>query len=114
MNKNWTRERTGRNQEDRDRHVAKSWGVYAPYVLFSKHHRMKGMPIPRRERWSEMVVYTPIQRSLFEVVQLLNKKVAQHPNPRPYPFDRQVRTWNITVPDETRKEFRRYKEPDLQ
>jgi len=113
MSKNWTPEKTGRNQEDRDRSVANRWGVSTPYVLFSKHHWMKGMPNPRK-RWTEMVVYTPIQPSLFEVVQLSNNKVAQHPKPSPYPFDRQVRTWNITVPDETRQEFRRYKEPDPQ
>jgi len=110
----WSVEEAGWNQEDRDLLIADRWKVYTPYVLFSKHHWMEGMPIPRGERWTEMVVYTQIQRSLFEVVQLPDDQVDQHPNPSPFPLDRQVDTWTITVPDETRQEFRRYGEPDPQ
>jgi magnesium-dependent phosphatase 1 len=111
-NMTWTDEYTGRSQEDRDRIIAENWNIYAPYALFSQHHRMLGMPI--RGRWSEMVVYTQIQRSLFEVVPLSADQVNQHPNPNPFPFDRQIREWNIAVPNETNVERQRYREPKLQ
>jgi magnesium-dependent phosphatase 1 len=109
-NMNWTAEQSGRNQEDRDRFIAEHWGVQTPYVLFSKHHWMHGMPIPENQRWSEMVVYTQIQRSLFDVKKLLDTEVAQHPNPKPFAFYHQVDPWHILVPKETRMEFLRYGE----
>jgi magnesium-dependent phosphatase 1 len=107
----WSVEETGRNQEDRDRFIAETWEVYAPYVLFSKHHWMEGMPIRKGQRWSEMVVYTQVQRSLFDV-RILDDQVNQHPNPPA--FDKQIKAWNIKVPKDTNEECKRYKEPDLQ
>jgi len=38
------------------------------------------------------------------------KKVT---NKRPYPFDKQFKTWNIVAPKETRDEFLKYREQDL-
>jgi len=109
---NWTEEQTGQNQEFRDLFVASQWGVQTPYVAFSRHFWMKDMPNPR-SRWTEMVVYTEIRRSLFEVVPLSDDQVAQVVNPNPYPFEYQMKTWNITVPGETRNEFASYQEADL-
>ncbi|KAF9524642.1 acid phosphatase-domain-containing protein [Crepidotus variabilis] len=111
-NLSWNAEQTGRNQEDRDRFIAENWGVQTPYVLFSQHHWMSGMPGPR-ERWTEMVIYTQVQRALFEVVPLSDFQVAQNRDPSPYPFPEQMKTWSITVPDKTKAEFRRYRETKL-
>jgi hypothetical protein len=44
-NMNWTAEQSGQNQEDRDRSIAEHWCVQTPYVLFSRHHWMPGMPL---------------------------------------------------------------------
>ncbi|KAI9509692.1 acid phosphatase-domain-containing protein, partial [Russula earlei] len=78
----WSVEDAGRNQEDRDRFITDHWKVPTPY----------------------MVVYTQIQRSLFEVVRVPDDQVDQHSNPNPYPFDKQIKTWKITVPNETNDE----------
>ncbi|KAF9524654.1 acid phosphatase-domain-containing protein [Crepidotus variabilis] len=112
-NMHWSAEQTGKNQEDRDHTIATNWHVYAPYVLFSQHHWMKGMPGQPKQRWPEMVVYTQIQRSLIEIVQLSTdalKKVANH---QPHPFHRQFKTWHITAPPPTRQEFLKYGEKDV-
>lgn len=112
-NMGWGPEESGRNQENRDRFIADHWKVHTPYVLFSRHHYMCNMPIQQYKRWTEMVVSTQIQRSLFEVVPLSDDQVAQHPNPTPYPFHHQMKSWNITVPQETKDEFLNFREPDL-
>ncbi|KAI0278375.1 acid phosphatase-domain-containing protein [Russula brevipes] len=112
-NMGWPPEATGRNQENRDRFIADHWKIQTPYVLFSRHHYMTNMPIQQYKRWTEMVVSTQIQRSLFEVIPLSDDQVAQHPNPTPYPFHHQMKSWNITVPQETKDEFLNFREPDL-
>jgi len=109
----WSVEDSGRNQEQRDDTVS-NWKVYMPYVLFSRRHYMEGMPAPRGQRWTKMVVYTQVQRAMFEVVRIPAGDVDGHSNPRSYPFDRQVREWNIRVPEETKKEFQKYNESDPQ
>jgi len=112
-NMSWSAEMTGRNQEDRDRFIGNNWNVHTPYVLFSRHHWMPGMPNPLGRRWSEMVIYTQIQRSLFEVVPLTDAQVKQIGNSCPYPFRHQFKTWNIHAPPLTRQEFLRYKENEF-
>jgi magnesium-dependent phosphatase 1 len=109
-NMNWTAEQSGQNQEDRDRFIAERWGVQTPYVLFSRHHWMPGMPQALGQRFNEMAVYTHIQRSLFEVVPLSDDEVKRVVDPCPFPFHHQFKTWGITVPDATRQEFLKYSE----
>ncbi|KAF9529477.1 acid phosphatase-domain-containing protein [Crepidotus variabilis] len=110
-NIHWSYEETGQNQEDRDRIIA-GFGVPTPYVLFSRHHWMNGMPVPQPQRWSEMVVYTQVQRALFDVVPLTDAQVKANTNPRPYPFHHQIKEWNITVPSVTWQEFKSRGETD--
>jgi hypothetical protein len=57
-----------------------------------------------------MAVYTQIQRFLFEVVPLSEDEVERVVNPCPYPFHHQFKTWGITTPEATRKEFLKYNE----
>ncbi|KAI9509690.1 acid phosphatase-domain-containing protein [Russula earlei] len=110
-NKHWSHEQSAQSQEDRDRSIEDHWGVPTPYVLFSRHHHVRGMR--KRGRWSEMVVYTQIQRALFDIRPLTDAQVRRISKPSPYPFHRQFRRWNIVVPDETRREFLRHKEKKL-
>jgi magnesium-dependent phosphatase 1 len=112
-NVNWTAEETGRSQENRDDIIARNRWHPTPYVLFSRHPYMTGMPGPSNKRWSEMVVYTQIQRPLFEVVSLTDAQVSQITKPSPYLFDLQFKHWNILPLQETRQEFLRYGEKDL-
>jgi hypothetical protein len=60
-----------------------------------------------------MVVYTQIQRSFFEVKPLSDSQADGVVNPSPYPFHHQFKTWNITVPGETRQEFLKRGETEL-
>jgi len=114
-NMNWSAEATGQNQEARDRTVDTKWHVKAPYVMFSRHHWMPKMPIPRPQRFTEMIVYTQTHRALIDVVTLTDAKTAElvKTNRSPVPFHRQIKGWNITVPTETRTEFKQRGETEL-
>jgi len=104
-NQHWTPEHTARNQEHRDRTIAERWGVRTPYVLFSRHYWLRGLPQRQGQRWSEMVVYTQIYRALFELRQLPDATVNQMPTYNPIPFHSQFKAWSIYAPEETRQEF---------
>ncbi|KAF8835570.1 hypothetical protein BDN67DRAFT_912794 [Paxillus ammoniavirescens] len=102
----WDEFRIAWSQEDRDRTVA-NWGVQKPYILFARHPHMKGMTIPRG-RWNEMVVYGQIQQALFLTVPMSDREVRNAvQGPR---FERMISSWNITVPPETRQDFRAHGE----
>ena len=103
-----TEEETGWNQEDRDRTIADRWGVRTPYVLFSRHHFLEGMPIPHGIRWNEMLIPTQIQRSLFCL-----KKISDAEAAIPFPYHLQTKAWNITVPQETEQDFLKHEETDI-
>jgi len=105
--KKWSAFDSGRNQENRDRVIAEHFGVDTPYVLFSRHYWVNSLRKKYGLRFSEMVVYTQIQRALFGVTRLSDKKVNQIANDAPYPFHRQIKSWSITVPPETRREIRK-------
>ncbi|KAF9524648.1 hypothetical protein CPB83DRAFT_909757 [Crepidotus variabilis] len=107
-----TAEATGRNQEDRDRFIGDKWGVPMPYVLFCQHHWFNGFPPPQK-RWTELVIYTQIYRTLFEVVPLKDADLNKITDVEPFPYGQQIKPWRITVPAETRAEFLQYKEKDL-
>ncbi|KAG6904103.1 hypothetical protein DXG01_012603, partial [Tephrocybe rancida] len=105
-NMNWSAELSGQNQEARDRTIESKWGVKAPYVLFSRHHWMPGMPIPQNQRITEMMVYTQTHRALIDVITLTNERAAElvAKDWTPYPFHHQLKEWNITLPLETKVE----------
>lgn len=103
-NKHWDATKTAWKQEDRDCLVAR-WGVKTPYILFSRHHWMDGMPIPEGTRWNEMAVYPQIQDALFLTYLLTTEQLEENINKGFCRFDQQVKAWNITVPDETWKDF---------
>ncbi|KAG6917581.1 hypothetical protein DXG01_001929 [Tephrocybe rancida] len=115
-NMNWTAEASGQNQEARDRTIDNKWGVKAPYVMFSRHHWMPGMPIPQPQRMTEMMVYTQTHRALIDVVTLTNEKTAElvATNRTPVPFHRQIQEWNITVPEVTKAEEPEFFKVDTQ
>ncbi|KAF9529484.1 acid phosphatase-domain-containing protein [Crepidotus variabilis] len=110
---NTTAEETALNQENRDSFIASRFGVSAPYVLFSQHFWMDGMPLPRGQRWAEMVVSTQVYRSLFEVYPLSDAQLGHILVNEPFPFGNQFRTWHITTPEVTREEFLRNNESGL-
>ncbi|KAG6917578.1 hypothetical protein DXG01_001926 [Tephrocybe rancida] len=101
----WSLEASGQNQEARDRTIESKWGVKTPYVMFSRHYWFQDVPHPK-QRFSEMMVYTQIQRALVDVVTLSNARTDElaETNPTPVPFHQQIKEWNITLPQETREE----------
>ncbi|KAH8107094.1 acid phosphatase-domain-containing protein [Cristinia sonorae] len=90
------------SQENRDARAA-SWGVSTPYILFSRHHWMQGMPVPWGQRWNEMAVYTQVQNALLLTIPLSDQDVKRKAamGGKLSPFEKQIRSWNITVPQET-------------
>ncbi|KIK95093.1 hypothetical protein PAXRUDRAFT_11659 [Paxillus rubicundulus Ve08.2h10] len=103
----WDESRIAWSQEDRDRKVA-SWGVQKPYVLFARHPNMgSGFPV-RSGRWNEMVVYGQTQEALFLTFPLSDQEIkAAAQGPR---FEQMISQWNITIPSETRQDFRSHGE----
>jgi len=110
-NRKATEEETGWNQEDRDHAIAVKWRVHTPYVLFSRHSFRDGMPIEPNTRWNEMVVPTQIQRSLFYLT-LLSDGEAER-TPISFHYHLQTKTWDITVPKETKQDFLEHAETDI-
>ncbi|KIK95086.1 hypothetical protein PAXRUDRAFT_407748 [Paxillus rubicundulus Ve08.2h10] len=108
-NKHWDKAKTAWSQEDRDRRVA-HWGVKTPYILFSRHHWMEDMPIPKNTRWNEMVVYPQIQDAMFLTYPMTHHQNEEKIKKAYVPFDQQIKTWNITVPDETWQDFKKHGE----
>ena len=86
-------EETGWNQENRDRAIADRWGVHTPYVLFSRHRFLDGMPIAPEERSNEMLLPTQIQRSLFYLEEISDAEAEQ--TPIPFHYHLQTQAWNI-------------------
>ena len=60
-----------------------------------------------------MVVYTQTNRALIDVVTLTDAQIAQkaQTNRAPVPFHKQIKEWHITVPADTRNEFKQRHEP---
>jgi len=106
-------EATGMSQENRDDFIQKNFGVHTPYVLFARHYYLDGMPPPYNTRWNEMALYTQVYRALIDLVPMTDDMMKKVTNKRPYPFDKQFKTWNIVAPKETRDEFLKYREQDL-
>jgi len=97
----------GWSEEDRNRQVAQ-WGVKKPYVLFSRHPSMGGdFPIPWGQRFNELVIYPQVQENLILTIRLSDRELSSVSNVY---YERKVRDWNITIPDETRNDFRNFRE----
>jgi magnesium-dependent phosphatase 1 len=110
-NRRATEEETGWNQEYRDRAIAERWGVQTPYVLFSRHRFLDGMPIALNTRSNEMLLPTQIQRSLFYLTEISDAEAEQSPIPSHYHL--QTKPWNITVPEETKQDFLKHGETEI-
>lgn len=94
----------GWKQEDRDRQVAE-WGVQAPYILFSRHFKMNGMPrIPKR-RWNEMVIYSQTQDALLLAFPMTSAQLEEKINAKFRPYAYQIQNWNIRIPPDTVADF---------
>jgi magnesium-dependent phosphatase 1 len=96
----------GDSQENRDDWV-KGYGVTKPYILFSKHYKMPGMPIPDNTRFNEMVIYPQLQDSLFFAHRMQRDEVEKDMQAWDrgwlgLQYDRSISSWGITVPYETR------------
>ncbi|KIL65074.1 hypothetical protein M378DRAFT_10966 [Amanita muscaria Koide BX008] len=110
-NRRASEEETGWNQENRDRAIADRWGVYTPYVLFSRHRFLDGMPIALKERSNEMLLPTQIQRSLFYLTEISDAEAEQTGQTLiPLHYHLQTKTWNIAVPEETKQDFLKHGE----
>jgi len=96
-------------QEDRDRTVAQ-WGIQTPYILFSRHFKMAGMPVPGNQRWNEMVIYSQVQNALLLAVPLSDAELNAKINGGFTDFTTQIRPWNIHIPDITKADFQRHGE----
>jgi len=108
--KGWSASASGLNQENRDRDIAKLFHVETPYVLFCRHHWSTKMQKKYGLRFTEMVVYTQIQRALFEVSKLSDKKAKRIAKDVPYPFHRQIKKWRITVAEKAGSESKKLDE----
>ncbi|KAJ7511419.1 acid phosphatase-domain-containing protein [Mycena galericulata] len=103
--------------ENRDLQVAQ-WGVKKPYVLFARHPNMghhAGMtfPIPQPQRFNEMVVYPQIQEALILTVRMSDSQVNHAIQSRQHiDYLRKIKAWHITVPPDTRQDFRAHCERD--
>ena len=110
-NRTATEEESGWNQEDRDRAIADRWGVQTPYVLFSRHRFLDGMPIAVNTRSNEMLLPTQIQRSLFYLTEISDAEADQ--TPVPFPYHLQMKAWNISLPEETKQDFLKHEEVEI-
>lgn len=110
-NRRATDEEIGQNQEDRDRAIADRWGVYTPYVLFSRHRFLDGMPIELNARSNELLLPTQIQRSLIYLTEITDAEAEQ--TPIPFNYHLQTKAWNITVPEETKEDFLKHGETEI-
>ncbi|KAI0115677.1 acid phosphatase-domain-containing protein [Nemania sp. FL0031] len=65
-NLNQTDEETAKSQHKLDKLIMRKFDVEKPFILFSRHHRMKGMTfLPKHTRFNEMVAYPNLQDALF-------------------------------------------------
>lgn len=112
-NRRTTPEETGWNQEDRDLAVDKKWGggVQTPYVLFSRHRYMDGMPIKLNTRSNEMLITTQTMRSLMYVTEISDEEAMRIPIP--YDYHLHTNQWNIAIPEETKEDFLKHGETDI-
>lgn len=63
---NQTEAATARAQERLDSRVQEKFGVQSPFILFCRHHRMRGMTfLGDGERFNEMVLYPNVQDAMF-------------------------------------------------
>lgn len=108
-NKNWIHQRTAWSQEDRDQLVSR-WGVDVPYILFSRHHWMKDMPIPQGTRWNEMAIYRQTQDALLLTIPLTPERLGERIQRNFMTYESQIKAWNITVPPDTWADFQKAKE----
>ncbi|KAF9524646.1 hypothetical protein CPB83DRAFT_886108 [Crepidotus variabilis] len=114
MNRTWSAEETGKNQEDRDAFIAAQWGVRTPYALFSRHFWFNKLPLPQGQRWNEMLLSTQIVRALIDITLLSDAEVDQILSAGISPiFQNSIKEWHTTVPNETRQEFLTRGETDL-
>lgn len=95
----------------RDLAVSNRWGVQTPYVLFSRHRHLEGMPIPIKTRSNEMLLPTQIQRSLFHMTLITDEEAMS--TPVPYDYHLHTKQWNITVPKETLQDFLSHGEKEI-
>lgn len=111
-NKHWNASQIAWRQEDRDDWI-EALGVQAPYVLFSRHHWMDKMPIPKGKRFSEMVIYRQTQDALLLTLPLDEEVLRTRIKGSYKPYHEQVRDWGIVVPPETVKDFEHGNDRDL-
>jgi len=96
-------------QESRDRLVAR-WGVQSPYILFSRHFKMNGMPLKDGQRWNEMVIYSQVQDALMLTFPMTDEDVDKRIKEGFEEYTKQIKPWKIHVPDDTKADFQKYKE----
>lgn len=93
-------------QEDRDRQVA-HWGVFKPYVLFSRHPNMGNngrlrFPVPNNRRFNEMVIYPQVQEALIVIKRMSHDDLTEAIQEQKHiHYDWKLKSWNITVPQRT-------------
>ncbi|KAG7097701.1 hypothetical protein E1B28_005026 [Marasmius oreades] len=99
----------------RDKQVIE-WGVHRPYVLFSRHPNMgkrDGLqfPIPKPQRFNELVIYGQTQETLIVIKRMtdaqLNQAIRNKVNLQ---YENKIAEWNITMPEETKADFRTHHE----
>lgn len=85
-------------------------GVDVPYILFSRHHWMKDMPIPQGTRWNEMAIYRQTQDALLLTIPLTPERLGERIQRNFMTYESQIKAWNITVPPDTWADFQKAKE----
>ena len=111
-NINITDAQIAESQINRDDHIARSFRVEKPYVLFARHHwmqQMNGVPRLCGYRFNEMVIYPQIQDALFYGDPMRLSNIQALVNRGGYPvfkFNDNFLTWNIQRDQETIQDFR--------
>ncbi|PPR01111.1 hypothetical protein CVT24_000407 [Panaeolus cyanescens] len=99
----------------RDKQVG-SWGVSRPYVLFCRHPNMgkrDGLqfPIPEPQRFNELAIYGQTQESLIVIERMTDEELNEAiRNKENIQYEHKIPEWNITVPEETKADFRKFRE----
>ncbi|PPR01113.1 hypothetical protein CVT24_000409 [Panaeolus cyanescens] len=99
----------------RDKQVSR-WGVSRPYVLFCRHPNMgrrDGLqfPIPDPQRFNELVIYGQTQESLIVIQRMTDAELVKAiRNNENVQYEHKIPEWNITVPEDTKADFRQHHE----
>ncbi|RWA06612.1 hypothetical protein EKO27_g8505 [Xylaria grammica] len=92
-----------------DHKVWQEFGFHKPYLFFTRHHQMEGMPFLKdMERFNELVIYPQAQDAMFygEVftIEEVDAKVKSG-EWKHRPFNHNIKAWNIKTHRDAKQEL---------